>query len=352
MGLALPIVNSDHSPIVLIPNPPTRCARYFKYESYWEENENCREVVDEGWKYNLGNVDAWQHLDSKMKNFKRSLGAWNQKTFKNAAAEITKLKKKLEILLNAKPMDGEEVKRIRHEIDFYWKQEEMYWGQRSRLKWLTFGDKNSTFFHITIVQRRDRNRLSRIKNMEGEWVEGNKDVMLAIEEFYKDLYSTSNPENSCNCLQVIPNGVTQDMNDSLIDPVTMKEVKQAVFNLGVNKAPGPDGLNGVFFQKNWEIIQNDVLLVVSSFFQSGELGDFVNETVVALIPKVPDPESIRWPRPISCCNYIYKIISKIIVHRLKPFLNALISPQQSAFVGDRLIQDNLMVAQEAFHFLK
>lgn len=121
VGLALPIVNSDHSPVVLIPNPPARCARYFKYESYWEEHEECREVVAEGWSTNLVNVDAWKSLNSKIKNCKRSLGSWNQKTFKNVVIEITKLKGKLETLLNSRnnPVDGEEVKRIRQEIDFY-----------------------------------------------------------------------------------------------------------------------------------------------------------------------------------------------------------------------------------------
>lgn len=49
LGLALPIVNSDHSHVVLIPNPPSRSARYFKYESYWEGHDECRSIVKEGW---------------------------------------------------------------------------------------------------------------------------------------------------------------------------------------------------------------------------------------------------------------------------------------------------------------
>lgn len=87
-------------------------------------------------------------------------------------------------------------------------------------------------------------------------------------------------------------------------------------------------------------------------FKEGKLGNVVNDTLVALTLKVTDSESIGQLRPISCCNFMYKVISKIMVIRLKPILWELISPQQSAFVGKRLIQDNLVVAQEAFHFLK
>lgn len=174
MGLALPIVNSDQSPLVLTPNLPARCARYFKYESYFEENTQCREVVEDGWKSNEGLTDIWENLDEKVKNCKRNLSSWDRKTFKNAAVDIQKLKLKLQNLLNnnGSYSNCDEIKRIRVEIDGPWRQEEMYWGQCSRLKWLEYGDRNSKFFHITTIKIRDTNRLSRIKNKDGEWVEG------------------------------------------------------------------------------------------------------------------------------------------------------------------------------------
>lgn len=138
--------------------------------------------------------------------------------------------------------------------------------------------------------------------------------------------------------------MTSEVNDAPMAPVSSGEVEKVVFAMGAQKSPGPDGFNGEFYQKNWETIKQNVTKAVMEFFISNAIGETINDTIVALIPKVPHPESIGQLRHISCCNYIYKIISKIFVTRPKPHLQNLISPQQSAFVEGRLIQDNLVVA--------
>lgn len=93
-------------------------------------------------------------------------------------------------------------------------------------------DKNSKFFHITTVQRRDRNRIDRIKNLEGEWVEGNKDIMKAIEDYYKSLYTASSASRVDACQSIIPRLVSEEVNEALLAPITLCDVKQVVFSLG------------------------------------------------------------------------------------------------------------------------
>lgn len=112
------------------------------------------------------------------------------------------------------------------------------------------------------------------------------------------------------------------------------------------------GLMDSFFKKNWPTVKDDLCKAVWDFFAGRNIPGDLNATMVTLIPKVPLPESINQLRPISCCNFTYKIISKLIVLRLKKFMGDLVSPNQSAFVGGRLIQDNLIIAHEVFHSLK
>lgn len=99
-------------------------------------------------------------------------------------------------------------------------------------------------------------------------------------------------------------------------------------------------------------VKNSVCKEVSNIFDLRMILDFLNETLISLIPKCPNPKSLNNFRPISLCNSIYKVVTKIIVGCLRPFLDKLVSPNQTAFVLGRRGLDNFVVAQELIHSLE
>ncbi|KAL3528849.1 hypothetical protein ACH5RR_008171 [Cinchona calisaya] len=122
--------------------------------------------------------------------------------------------------------------------------------------------------------------------------------------------------------------------------------------MNLDKVPGPDVMSPLFFQTYWHFIHKDVVDATQNCFHSGFLLKFINETLITLIPKCNIPTNLTHYRPISLCNALYKAIFKILVNRLKPFLDACISKTQAVFVPGRQIFDNFIISHEYLHFLK
>ncbi|GFS44393.1 hypothetical protein Acr_00g0090060 [Actinidia rufa] len=136
---------------------------------------------------------------------------------------------------------------------------------------------------------------------------------------------------------------TQGMD--LIRPVADEEIKAALYGIGDDKAPGPDGYSAYFFKKSWSIIGEDVCLAIKEFFMSGNILNQINHAIIALVPKSANTTRVEDFRPISCCNVVYKIISKILASRLSPILESLIDPAQSTFVPNRSMVENIYMVQ-------
>ena len=138
---------------------------------------------------------------------------------------------------------------------------------------------------------------------------------------------------------------------NLVALVFEDEIKQGLWALKPFKAPGADGLHAGFFQFFWANVKTVVCREVTNIFESKIFPKYLNDTLISLIPKGPNPKSLNNYRPISLCNTIYKIVSKIVVGRLRPHLDKLISPNQAAFVPGRRGLDNVVIAQELLHSL-
>lgn len=128
--------------------------------------------------------------------------------------------------------------------------------------------------------------------------------------------------------------------------VSKEEVKEAIFGMDDDKAPGPDGFSAKFFKESWSIIGDEVCSAVQDYFCNGMLLKELKATIIALVPKFASPKKESDFRPIACCNVLYKSITKIIANRIKGVLGGLVDECQSAFIPSRQISDNILLTQE------
>lgn len=160
------------------------------------------------------------------------------------------------------------------------------------------------------------------------------------------------PTNMQDTIEVVKSIIKPDMHEYLQQDFTAIEVFEAIRQMKSSAAPRPDGLLALFYQSHWAEIGTEIIeYALNILNNNGDPGN-INHTFLCLIPKVKKPTLPSDFRPIALCNVILKIITKTIANRIKKFLPSIISPQQSAFLSNKFISNNTILAYEAFHFLK
>ncbi|KAK4404256.1 hypothetical protein Sango_0794200 [Sesamum angolense] len=194
--------------------------------------------------------------------------------------------------------------------------ERHFYYQKAKIHFLKQGDQNTKFFHDMVKRNAARNSILAVTKSDDddvfEWR-----LVLSLE-----------------------------LALDLCRAITPAKVKLAVFQFSNNKVPGPGGYTSCFFKKAWNIVSDLVCKTVMDFFRSGQMLRQLNHTIIALVPKSEHSTSVADYRSISCCNVIYKVITKIIANRLSPPLEHLIECSQTTFVGGRNITYNIFLAHK------
>ncbi|KAJ0623416.1 putative RNA-directed DNA polymerase [Helianthus annuus] len=222
--------------------------------------------------------------------------------------------------------------------------------QKSRSKWAVDGDENSAYFHHVINSNISTNRLNELM-INGVWVTNPLAIKESLYEFFLHQFTEPmpvRPELVCPNLAMI-----SDSEASMLEaPFLVEEIKAAIWECDGDRAPGPDGFNFKFIKKCWSGLRADFVNLFNSFYEEGSLKKCCMSSFIALIPKVKDPVSPANYRPISLIGVVNKVISKVLVNRLKGVLGKLISEQQSAFLAGRNIMDGPLVLNEVLSWAK
>ncbi|XP_077232625.1 uncharacterized protein LOC143869974 [Tasmannia lanceolata] len=333
---------SDHSPMITqISNPSLNLKKPFKFFSMWLDDLSIFPIVERAWNKEIKGTPLFR-VYQKLREVKAALRIWNHEFFGRIdvlAPSLCHQLTSLQTQIAVSPLNQELRQEERSLKDAYIKVatlEEKFYRQKSRINWLNLGDSNSSYFHSAVKARSNQNGIQGTTTDGGNISTDPGEIAKSMSSYFEDLLNkVDNSSSRDPDLTPDPIRKLSSTEASLLTKdFSSEEIWQVIKDSDGNKAPGPDGFNGDFFKSFWYLIGSDITLAIQSFFLKGKILPQLNTTFISLIPKHPDACSPENYRPISLCNFLYKVISKMLANRLKPLMNQLISPFQSSFISD------------------
>lgn len=248
--------------------------------------------------------------------------------------------------------DKEKLNELERQKDKILKEREESWRLKSRVIWLKAGDENTKFYQNYVKGRKIANTIWKMPLLDGEQVDSFQKLSILGTSHFQNLFRSPQEANLANTIQVaglFPRYVGEEVAIELNSLVTLEELEGVLKWFKKDKSRGPDAWTIKFYLDFYDLLALYLLQVVEECRTSGRLYNSINSTFIALIPKTDSPTSFNDFLPISLCNYLYKIITKIIANRIRPILSQHILPEQFAFLEDRQIQEAIGTAQEAIH---
>ncbi|XP_057755453.1 uncharacterized protein LOC130974604 [Arachis stenosperma] len=205
-------------------------------------------------------------------------------------------------------------------------------------------DKTTRYFHNIASTRRRNNRIDTLV-INGRQVKNQARIKLVIREFYKDLY-----HQEASLMMGFRDGLVGKIEEAdartLEELSSAEEIRVAMWDCESSKAPSCDGYNMNFIKRYWGELGPEFTTIVMGFFQTSRLLADTNITWVALAPKFVGAKEIKDLRLMSMVGCIYKVISKVLVSRMRAVMPGLVEETQSAFVKGRKIHDGALIACE------
>lgn len=346
---------SDHCPLLLGLQDNKPGKRRFHFETFWTKLDGFMDTVAVAWSSVQTDNCPFNTLAKKFNATSRALQSWSQKRVGHVESQLGLTKEvlhQLEIAQDLRSLSTSEI-WLRNNLKKHFlalsSLRRTIARSRSRIAWLADGDANTAMFHAHARYRKQKNFIGSLLDGD-QLLSSHEDKERAVHQFYFDLIGTSFArEHTVNLDEL--NFTSFDLS-GLENPFSEEEVWRTISHLPSDKAPGPDGFTGRFYKSCWSIIKEDVMRAVSAVWsrKMDNLG-VVNSAYITLIPKKEDAAQVKDFRPISLVHSFGKLITKILANRLASRLNDMVSPNQSAFIKGRSIQDNFMLVQQTARFL-
>ncbi|VFQ60212.1 unnamed protein product [Cuscuta campestris] len=345
---------SDHKPILLqcLQNQ-SYGPKPFRFQNMWMNHNNFLQVISDFWKSRsyLGGIHG---LDSKLKGLKAVLKEWNLKSFGNIQEKIQDAERLATSAQECFEADQSDFNRANYnkakaELIMAIDNEFNFWKQKANLKWIEEGDSNTKFFHAYVKGRRTKSMIRVIEDSNGKPITNIEVIKkMAIEHFFNQFNNRKSVSMSPILAYINPT-ITEEDNNLLTMIPSDEEIKNTVWSLSPDSAPGPDGYNGHFFKFCWEIIHKDVISATREFFLGVPVRISYGSTFISLIPKINDPKNFCDYRPISLSTFMSKINTKILATRLQKILHKVVSVEQTGFQTLKGVKEQILLIEEMVH---
>lgn len=348
--------DSDHAPaLVFLSSSLERSKKAFKYFSFLSTHRRFMEVIKTAWQQEVCVGCKLFTFGQRMKKVKAACRELNRQGFGNIQQRTKESLAQLELVqdeLLSNPSESlfREEFVARKKWNFFAKAQEIFYMQKSRVRWAKEGDACTAFFFKSVIANQGKNAIKYLRGEDDERIENSDQIKDMLLSYYKNLLGTENAGVLPPSVEDIKNLLSFRCNTSLASQLlkvpSMEEIRDTVASMPRRKAPGPDGFPVEFLWEAWEQVGKETVEAVQEFFVTGYLPKIFNATAITLIPKVPGADTLTQFRPVSCCTTMYKIIARLLKNKLKLFISDAVQGNQVGFVQGRQLCENVLLASE------
>jgi len=271
----------------------------FKFFNMWVDHHEYAVLISEGWQSPVAGTPMFV-LCRKLKSLNSPLNNLNK-------GGLTLLNRVNQLKLNLFNLKS---------------AEKAFFAQKLKCNFLKPSDRGTSFFHALMSHKHRKSFISAIQHSNEALTTYIDEVGVKYVHFYQNLLGTSSSTSTLDEV-VVHCGPCLDEthSDFFLALVSNEAIKETLFSIGNDKAPGPDGYSSLFFKKSWDIVEADFGEAVQDFFSFRKILKKINHSIIALVLKSTNVNSANDFQPISCCNMVYKVISKILAVRLSRALS-------------------------------
>ena len=358
----LPGYKSDHSAVTLsfISEIHEKGSGYWKLNCSYLHDEDflagIRKTISDTVEFNhqAEPILLWETLKCQIRGFALRFASRKKKSKINIMQVLEKRINFLENVLKDNYSDETELQlmQVRDELNKYIEEKTKGAMIRSKCRWYEDGEKSTKYF-LNLEKRNYNNKtLDRLMTENGTIVDNPHAILKEQKSFYQTLYTTRILEDDSeptipiflSNIQDFPK-LTDEMKDTWEQDITEQEILCAIKTTPNGKSPGLDGLPIEFYKIFWNDIKKYLIDSFEASYQEGKLSTFQSQGLITLIPKKEkNPLYLKNWRPLTLLNVDYKILAKVIANRIKVCLDEIINRDQTGFMKNRYIGENIIKA--------